>query len=581
MLATETTQAVWKSLAEKKIIFLGKKQKDRSPFHQDVTPDQDHNLNAQQQAALDMVLEEMKAERPHPILLQGVTGSGKTEVYLQALTQVLKQKKTALILVPEISLTPQTVQRFRRRFEHLDVDIAVLHSNLSSGERYDQWHIIAEQKAQVVIGARSAVFAPLKDLGMIVVDEEHDSGYKQEETPHYHARDLAVVRGHLERVPVILGSATPSLESVFNAQEKKYRFAKLTDRAAEIRMPTIHIVDMRQEKFSKNEDFMVSAKLKEAVQQRLIKKEQTILFLNRRGFSTSVQCPKCGYVEKCSHCDIPFTFHRTNKKLCCHLCDEKTNLPQRCPECQYEDFGYFGYGTQKVEDVVAKIFPTARWKRVDSDSMNSKHAYEETMEEFHKGHIDLLLGTQMITKGLHFPNVTCVGVINCDKALNLPDFRASERVFQQLVQVAGRAGRGDIHGDVFVQTYSPFHPAIQFARHHDVDGFQDQEMEFRKAHNYPPFSRMILVSFRGPSEDKVKYCIDMVARHLEKIKDIAKIEAPAPAPMAKLRDEYRYQLFIHTHQVLKVNHELRKQVLEVSWPEGIRSTINVDPLNLM
>src|SRR5213083_1501070 len=418
-------------------------------------------LNQEQTHALkEIALALDSPEKARPILLHGVTGSGKTEIYLQAIRAALERGHTAIVLVPEISLTPQTVERFKGRFADMQDAVAVLHSHLSEGERHDEWHKIHSGRARIVIGARSAIFAPLKNLGLIVVDEEHETTYKQEEAPRYHARDVAVVRAKIEKCVVVLGSATPSLESYHNATTGKYRLAILTQRVDEKQMPLMRIVDLRQERRKEKAAAILSEKLRTAIEERLTKKEQTILFLNRRGFSTSLLCSNCGKARDCPNCSVALTFHRSMSRLNCHLCGHTAAVPKKCPECGQDALIYVGFGTEKVESTVAQIFPNAVVRRMDADSMTRKEAYRETLRAFRAGKIDILVGTQMIAKGLHFPNVTLVGIINADLALHLPDFRAGERTFQLLTQVAGRAGRGETPGEVFVQTYTPFSPSI-------------------------------------------------------------------------------------------------------------------------
>src|SRR5438876_7148489 len=409
-------------------------------------------LNEEQSRALKQITRALDSpENAQPILLHGVTGSGKTEIYLQAIRATLDRGRTAIVLVPEISLTPQTVERFKGRFAEAQDAVAVLHSHLSEGERHDEWHKIHSGRARIVIGARSAVFAPLKDLGLIIVDEEHETTYKQEEAPRYHARDVAVVRAKLEKCAVVLGSATPSLESYYNATTGKYELVVLTQRVDNQQMPLIRIVDLRQERRKGKIAPILSEKLSQAIADRLEKREQTILFLNRRGFSTSLLCSNCGEARNCPNCSVALTFHRHMARLSCHLCGDTAAVPKKCPACGKDALIYAGFGTEKVESTVSHLFPKANVRRMDADSMTRKEAYRETLRNFRTGKIDILVGTQMIAKGLHFPNVTLVGIINADLALHLPDFRAGERTFQLLTQVAGRAGRGETSGEVFVQ----------------------------------------------------------------------------------------------------------------------------------
>ncbi|MFN2540871.1 MAG: primosomal protein N' [Chthoniobacterales bacterium] len=437
-------------------------------------------MNAEQSVALGKITDALASpESARPILVHGVTGSGKTEIYLQAISATLERGRSAIVLVPEISLTPQTVERFKGRFAEAHDAVAVLHSHLSEGERHDEWHKIHSGRARIVIGARSAVFAPPKNLGLIIVDEEHETTYKQEEAPRYHARDVAVVRAKIEKCAVVLGSATPSLESYYNATIGKYELVTLTQRVDERQMPLMRIVDLRQERRKEKTLSILSEKLSQAIADRLEKREQTILFLNRRGFSTSLLCSNCGEARDCPNCSVALTFHRHMARLSCHLCGHTAAVPKKCPACGKDALIYAGFGTEKVEATVSHFYPKATVRRMDADSMTRKEAYRETLRNFRAGKIDILVGTQMIAKGLHFPNVTLVGIINADLALHLPDFRAGERTFQLLTQVAGRAGRGETPGEVFVQTYTPFSPSIQFARHHEFPGYFEPELAFR------------------------------------------------------------------------------------------------------
>src|SRR5256886_13766620 len=436
-------------------------------------------LNEEQVLALNQITEALdSAGSARPILLHGVTGSGKTEIYLQAIQATLARGKTAIVLVPEISLTPQTVERFKSRFAEAQDTVAVLHSHLSEGERHDEWHKIQSGRARIVVGARSAVFAPLENLGLIGVDEAHETSYKQEEAPRYRARDVAVVRAKMEQCVVLLGTATPSLESYHNAVEGKYRLLNLTQRVDDCQMPLMRIVDLRLERRKEKVAAILSEKLRAAISARLEKSEQTILFLNRRGFSTSLLCSNCGEARDCPNCSVALTFHRHMARLSCHLCGHTAAVPKKCPACGKDALIYAGFGTEKVESTVSHFFPKATVRRMDADSMTRKEAYRETLRSFRQGKIDILVGIFFIAKGLPLPNPPLPEIINSDLALHLPDFRAGERTFQLLTQVAGRAGRGETAGEVFVQTYTPFSPSIQFARHHDFAGYFQQELEF-------------------------------------------------------------------------------------------------------
>ncbi len=531
------------------------------------------------QTALDAPAAEKK-----PVLLFGVTGSGKTEVYLQGIARALERGQTALVLVPEISLTPQTVERFKSRFASKQNEVAVLHSHLSDGERHDEWHKIHAGKARIVIGARSAVFAPLTNLGLIVVDEEHETSYKQEEAPRYQARDLAVLRARMEGCAVVLGSATPSIETYHNAMSGKYDMACLTMRVDDRRMPRIRIVDLRIEaqRHKKGSPIVLSEKLRAAIDERLVKKEQTILFLNRRGFATSLVCPACGHVCRCVDCSVSLTFHRAANRLICHLCGHQAAVPHKCPGCNDPAIRQAGLGTERVEEVVSKVFPQANIKRMDADAMVRKDAFKETLHAFRQGKIDILVGTQMIAKGLHFPNVTLVGIINADLALHLPDFRSGERTFQLLTQVAGRAGRGEMEGEVFVQSFTPFSPSIQFARHHDFEGYFQQEVDFRSKCGFPPFVHLVLITVKCSHQERGRFSTETLARRLrEGLPDGASMGDPVPAPLERLKTQYRYQLMLRGRSAFKLSRHVRAVVAKLQLPLDVNVAVDVDPYQLL
>jgi primosomal protein N' (replication factor Y) (superfamily II helicase) len=587
-------------------------------------------LNEEQTHALSEIVQALDApENARPILLHGVTGSGKTEIYLQAIRAALDRRHTAIVLVPEISLTPQTVERFKGRFAEAQDAVAVLHSHLSEGERHDEWHKIHSGRARIVIGARSAVFAPLKNVGLIVVDEEHETTYKQEEAPRYHARDVAVVRAKIEKCVVVLGSATPSLESYHNAAIGKYRLVALTQRVDQKQMPLMRVIDLRQERRKKKKAAILSEKLSQAIADRLEKREQTILFLNRRGFSTSLLCSNCGEARNCPNCSVALTFHQQSfqggstspkamsGRLSCHLCGHTAAVPKKCPACGQDALIYYGFGTEKVESTVAQIFPKAVVRRMDADSMSRKEAYRETLRNFRTGKIDILVGTQMIAKGLHFPNVTLVGIINADLALHLPDFRAGERTFQLLTQVAGRAGRGEIPGEVFVQTYTPFSPSIQFARHHDFAGYFQQELEFRERCDFPPFKHAILITVRSPHEGRAKLSAETLKRRLKEALAYSAEPAPkgraysaaptlrnltglrslrpaakagpdefilgdaTPAPLEKLQGQFRFHILIRGEAIMRLSRLVRETLDKLPFPEDVTVTVDVDPYQLL
>ncbi|MEY2550491.1 MAG: hypothetical protein QOG12_635 [Verrucomicrobiota bacterium] len=540
-------------------------------------------LNDEQATALVAVEEALGApEKAKPLLLHGVTGSGKTEIYLQAIHSTLSRGKTAIVLVPEISLTPQTVERFKSRFAETQEMVAVLHSHLSEGERHDEWHKIHAGRARIVVGARSAVFAPLENLGLIVVDEEHETSYKQEEAPRYHARDVAVVRAKMEGCVVVLGTATPSLESYHNAVQGKYRLVQLTQRVDNCQMPLMRIVDLRLERRKQKAAAILSEKLRAAITARLEKHEQTILFLNRRGFSTSLLCSNCGEARDCPNCSVALTFHRGAARLTCHLCGHSAAVPKKCPACSQDTLIYAGFGTEKVEANVAQLFPDATVRRMDADSMSRKDAYRETLQAFRAGKIDILVGTQMIAKGLHFPNVTLVGIINADLALHMPDFRAGERTFQLLTQVAGRAGRGETPGEVFVQTYTPFSPSIQFARHHDFAGYFQQELEFRERCDFPPFKHVVLITVRSAHQARAQFSAETIARRLkEALPPEFILSAPSPAPLEKLQGQFRFHILMRGEAIVRLSRLVRETLDKLPLPEDVLAAVDVDPYQLL
>jgi len=543
-------------------------------------------LNQEQTHSLKEITQGLDSpEKSRPILLHGVTGSGKTEIYLQAIRAALDRGRTAIVLVPEISLTPQTVERFKGRFANVQDAVAVLHSHLSEGERHDEWHKIHSGRARIAIGARSAVFAPLKNLGLIVVDEEHETTYKQEEAPRYQARDVAIVRAKIEKCVAVLGSATPSLESYHNAAIGKYQLVTLTQRIDEKQMPLMRVVDLRQERRKEKSATILSEKLRAAIADRLEKREQTILFLNRRGFSTSLLCSDCGEARNCPNCSVALTFHRhpaVAGRLSCHLCGHTAAVPKKCPACGKDTLIYAGFGTERVESTVSQIFPKAVVRRMDADSMTRKEAYRETLRNFRTGRIDILVGTQMIAKGLHFPNVTLVGIINADLALHLPDFRAGERTFQLLTQVAGRAGRGETSGEVFVQTYTPFSPSIQFARHHDFAGYFQQELEFRERCGFPPFKHAVLITVRSAHEGRAKLSAETLQRRLkEALPQEFVLGETTPAPLEKLQGQFRFHILGRGEAIMRLSRLVRETVDKLPFPEDVIVTVDVDPYQLL
>lgn len=580
----EGTAATLKAMERAGLIRLEVEEVRRDPEADgigEVTETQPLPLNAEQQAALESILAQCGSEEPKPQLLLGVTGSGKTEVYLQAARYVLDMGKTVLVLVPEISLTPQTVRRFKARFASMQNQVAVLHSNLSQGERFDEWHRIRKGEARIVIGARSAVFAPLPDLGLILVDEEHENTYKQENVPRYHGRDVAVLRAAFEKCAVVLGSATPSLESWQNTQTGKYGLLRLNHRADGQSMPLVRVVDMRLEASKhKGGPAVLSDKLRTSLEKRLENGEQSILFLNRRGFARSLQCPQCGHVCQCPHCAVALTYHRTDERLVCHVCGHQAIVPKRCPECRDPSIILQGYGTQKVEELIAKVLPGAKVARIDADAMRRKHALRDTLNAFKSHKIDILIGTQMIAKGLHFPNVTLVGILNADLSLHVPDFRAGERTFQLITQVAGRAGRGDLEGEVVVQTFTPHSPSIQFARRHDFDGFAEQEMEFRRQFQFPPFGHCAVLTARSGHERRAEFTLQTLhVRLAENLPDGITLGEVLPSPLIKAHGQFRFQITLRSHRARPLTTHVQSVLSRTSLPEDVTVVYDMDALS--
>lgn len=534
-------------------------------------------LNDEQQEALNTMKESMDASKPDVFLLEGVTGSGKTEVYLQAIALCLDKGQTAIMLVPEISLTPQTVTRFKKRFGE---DVAVLHSGLSQGEKYDEWRKIERGEASVVVGARSAIFAPLKNIGLIVIDEEHEGSYKQDETPRYHAKDLAIWRGKYHNCPVLLGSATPSLEARARAQKSVYKLLILKERAvSKATLPVINIVDMKLEmKNALSTSF--SGPLLEKLKERLERKEQSVLMLNRRGYSSFVMCRDCGYVLPCPNCDISLTLHMDTKQMKCHYCGHEERIPYRCPICDGDKIRYYGTGTQKIEEELKELLPESRVIRMDVDTTRKKGSHEKLLNQFGAGEADILLGTQMIAKGLDFPNVTLVGVLNADTALNLPDFRASEKTFQLLTQVSGRAGRGDKSGEVIIQTFNPDHYAIKLAKNQHYEPFYQHELKLRHRGNYPPFyfTAQLVVSHEEEhlAAKKMYEVVNLLKGFLS---PNAILLGPTPKSVTRMNKRYYYQTVIKYKNEPELSKGL-KVILEESQKEmrnGLRITIDMEP----
>ena len=529
----------------------------------------------EQAATLERLVPAIASGGFAPFLIHGVTSSGKTEVYLAAIEEVVARDCEAIVLVPEISLTPQTIRRFRRRFAR----VAVLHSHMSDAERHRHWQSIASGEVQVVVGARSAVFAPARRLGLLVIDEEHEGSFKQETTPRYSARDVAVKRAQLEGIPVILGSATPSLESWRNAERGRYTRLAMPSRVGDRPMPVVEIIDMRNEKTVVGG---LSESLRQAMTHALGEGGQVILLLNRRGFHTFVLCPRCGHVVKCHACDVAATYHKSRHTLICHTCDAERACPPACPGCGAPALHYGGIGTERLEREIHTAFPEVVARRMDSDTMRSPGSHEHVLNAFKEGDVRILLGTQMIAKGLDFPNVTLVGVVNADTALHLPDFRAAERTFQLVAQVAGRTGRGDRPGRVLVQTYSPDHPAIRAATNHDYEGFARSELPEREKYGVPPYGRIVRLIARGPEESVVSaYMNDLAAGFRAAALPSVRILGPAPAPIIKIRNLYRFHLQLRSPHSRPLQSLANTVPGQHPPPHGIELAIDVDPITML
>ncbi|MBT2581890.1 primosomal protein N' [Planococcus sp. ISL-109] len=537
------------------------------------------SLTDEQQTAFDAIQASLNTEKT--FMLHGITGSGKTEIYLQTIAQVLEEGKEAIMLVPEISLTPQMTIRFKERFGDL---VAVLHSGLSAGEKYDEWRKIQRAEVKVVVGARSAIFAPFQNLGLIILDEEHESSYKQDDAPRYHARDVAIWRSKQHQCPVILGSATPSLESYARAQKGVYELLVLKNRAKNQPLPEVYIVDMREELRTGNRS-MFSVELAEAIRERLQRNEQVVLFLNKRGYSSFVLCRDCGTVLQCPNCDISLTYHRSSERMKCHYCGYDEPVPTICPQCESDHIRFFGTGTQKVEEELAKLVPDARVLRMDVDTTRNKGAHEKILSAFGEGKADILLGTQMIAKGLDFPNITLVGVLSADTTLHLPDFRAAEKTYQLLTQVSGRAGRDILPGEVYVQTYTPEHYAIMLAKDQLYEPFYEQEMAMRRASGYPPYYFVVNIQFTHEDLMTVSGYAEQMTEYLRnRLSPKTIIIGPSASMIARVNNRYRYQCLIKYKTEPKLA-EVLQQLIKIYRSEWIKTgatlSIDMNPTTVM
>ncbi len=564
------------------------KTKPRHPsIEEEYEPTENFKPTHEQDAALKSIRESISKGKNDVYLLHGITGSGKTEVYMQSIESALKMGKSAIVLVPEISLTPQAIERFKSRFGGV---VAVLHSRLLESERFLEWKKLKEGAANIAVGARSAIFAPVKNLGLIVIDEEHETSYKQDDAPRYNARDVAIERARISGAAVILGSATPSIESFQKGVSGEYKLLKITERIEKRALPKVDIIDMRQELIDSREAKIFSRALEHAISQVLNRHGQAMLFLNRRGFSTFINCKKCGYVVTCKYCNVSMTYHFDTKKLNCHYCNYQVDPPQKCPKCKGGDIRYFGIGTQKIESEVARLFPAANIARMDTDATSKRGSHRQILTEFKKHKIDILIGTQMIAKGHDFPRVTLVGVVSADTALNLPDFRAGERTFNLLTQVAGRAGRGSEPGRVIVQTFSPNHYAIQKSIEHDYVGFFNEEIKFRKELNYPPFTHIVEIKLRGRKEERViKAAKDLAAvlnlfiaaQVLSEAKEQpVEMVGPAPEFISKIKGQFRWNLLLKGEDPAAICGFIDKALDNLKGKSGLIITVDVDPMGL-
>lgn len=580
---TDCSRAIVNTLVKNGYVEIVEQKIERNPLaNKKIERTENLKLTNEQENAFNKISNSIKENKYEQYLLFGVTGSGKTEVYLQLIKEVIEQNKTAIVLVPEISLTPQMIDRFISRFGK--ETIAVLHSKLSIGERYDEWNKIKSEKAKIVIGARSAIFAPLKNIGIIIIDEEHDSSYKSESTPKYDAKEIANKLAKENNCPLVLGSATPDLKTYYNAINGNIELLELPTRANHSKLPQVTVIDLKQELANGNRS-MLSFDLYNAIEENLKNKKQTILFLNRRGFSTFIMCRDCGYTVKCKNCDISLTYHRFENKLKCHYCGYEEPVVKVCPNCNSNKIRYFGTGTQKLEEEINKQFPNAKTIRMDIDTVTKKNSHEDILNSFKNDGIDILIGTQMIVKGHHFPNVTLVGVMAADSSLNIDDYRANERTFQILTQVAGRAGRESDDGKVIIQTYNPDSFAIQTAKQQNYNMFFNTEIALRKQLKYPPFCDIILISFSSTREDEIANISNKSYEYLkEKMQNTEfNVFRPVPSPIDRIQNKFRWRIILKGNMTQEVN-EILNDYLKKVYDKNLRNTkisIDVNPNNMM
>ena len=582
-LFTDGSRAIVKTLEKNGYVEIVEKKIERNPLaNKKIEKTKNLKLTDEQKNAYDKVVLDMITNSYEQFLLYGVTGSGKTEVYLQLIGEALKQEKTAIVLVPEISLTPQMINRFIARFNK--DEIAVLHSKLSIGERYDEWNKIKEGKAKIIIGARSAIFAPTENIGIIIIDEEHDSSYKSEAIPKYDAKEIAKRIAKENNCPLVLGSATPDLITYYKAQQGKVTLLELSKRANNSKLPEVEIVDLKMELANGNRS-MLSTKLYGEIEQNLKQHRQTILFLNRRGFSTFIMCRECGYTVKCKNCNISMTYHKTENKLKCHYCGYEENVVTVCPECHSTKIRYFGTGTQKLEQEINKLFPEASTIRMDIDTVTKKNSHEEILNKFKNENIDILIGTQMVVKGHHFPNVTLVGVIAADSSLNIDDYRANERTFQILTQVAGRAGREQLDGKVIIQTYNPDNFSIICAQKQDYKMFYNTEIALREQLKYPPFCDIILIGFNSLNEKEIIEASTRVYNYLKARLGEQEfyVLKPMPSPIDKIQNRFRWRIIIKGNMTESANSVINtclKKFYDSNY-KNTRISVDVNPNNMI
>jgi primosomal protein N' (replication factor Y) (superfamily II helicase) len=585
---TGASRSVLKTLTDRELIAIEKREVSRETI-EIVAPPEPLTLTGHQEDVVGKLKEALDAEAPHTFLLHGITGSGKTQVYIEAIYQVLSQKKTAIVLVPEISLTPQIVQRFRGHFRE---NVVVFHSRLSEGERYDAWRRARDGKASIAIGPRSAIFAPLENVGLIIVDEEHEASYKQyDSSPRYNARDVAIMRAHFNKAVVVLGSATPSLESYHNALGNKYTLLELPERVNTYPLPKVHVIDMRAEREAIRTEqpgtkTAIARLLREHIRERMKRHEGIILLQNRRGFSPFLECLDCGFIEECNECSVTMTFHKVKKHLRCHYCGAVRPAPDVCPKCNGIRLAHQGYGTQRVEEELQQLFPDARIARMDLDSTTRRGSHARILTRFARGEFDILLGTQMVAKGLDFERVTLVGVISADTQLLFPDFRAGERTFQMLTQVAGRSGRSTIEGEVIIQTNHPDHYSIRYATRHDFKAFYEEEIGKREQTAWPPVTRIALIEARSLTEAAASKTLEEIMKKLPAVVPPGFILlGPVPATLAKVKNQFRYHSIVKVAKQSdpsgKVLRESIKKSLPGKLPKNTRLIIDIDPYGVL